>query len=304
MVRHHLASFDMCAIAVCAYCGEPALTGDERPEHVIPKAVNGRLVTRTVCDPCNRWAGKHIDQPWLDDTFVGHTRFTHAIPDSRGNILTYDPLLTGTTEDGTRVTLGRDGKPVALNSPVKRDPATGEIQIRARNQEDYERLLAREIKKAEAAGKTFSLGDAQEVSEQPHVEVVHSMIPGRWERMAAKLALGLLAETQPPAWRLSASADMLRERIHNLERVVGEVKIRKADSFDGFAQSPASAVVILTLANRPAAMVSLLGDFALFFPLADDMRGLDLAWVSDPIAPDRSAIGPMMEVIAKRQGVI
>lgn len=289
---------------ICAYCGQPALTGSERPEHVLPKAINSRLTTYAVCDPCNGWAGKHIDQPWLDDAFVGHARFMHEIPDSRGNILAYDPFLVGTADDGTRVALRRDGKPIALNSPVKRDDTTGEVQILARNQEDYERLLAREIKKAETIGKTVTFGEARQVSQQPRLTVSHHHYPGRWERMAAKVALGLLAETQPPAWRLTASAEMLRERIHDLERHADAVEMRNLDSFDGFAPSPASAVVAITLAGRPAAMVSLLGAFALFFPLADDMSGLDLAWVSDPIEPDRSAIGPAMEVIAKRQGVI
>jgi antitoxin (DNA-binding transcriptional repressor) of toxin-antitoxin stability system len=289
---------------ICAYCGQPVLSGRERPEHVLPKAVNGRLITHAVCDPCNGWAGQYVDQPWLDDAFVGHTRFIHRIPDSRGKILDHDPLLLGTAEDGTRVAVGRDGRPVALNSPVKRDTATGKVQIRARNQEDYKRLLTREIKKAEALGKTFTIGEAQEVSQQPHVEVPHQIYPGRWERMAAKVTLGLLAETQPPAWRQTASAEMLRERIHDLERPADAVEMRNLDTFNAFAPSPASAVVVLTLAGRPAAAVSLLGIFALYFPLEEDMSGLDLAWVSDPIEPERSTVGPMMEMIAKRQGVI
>jgi hypothetical protein len=227
-------------------------------------------------------------------------RFTHTIPDSRGNILEYDPLLTGTAPDGTRVALGREGKPVALNSPVTRNAATGEIQLLARNLPDYERLIAREAKKAKAAGLKLTLSPPQEVSDRPRVEASHRLYPGRWERMAAKLALGLLAETQPARWRSGASAGLLRERMHDLKRPADRVHIRNIDSFDAFAVAPASAVVVMTLAGRPAVVVSLMGAFALYFPLAADAIGLDIAWVSDPIEPERSAIGRFVEVIAER----
>jgi hypothetical protein len=285
---------------VCAYCAQQALTGNEDPEHVLPAAINARLTTNAVCNPCNRWAGRYIDQPWLDDVFVGHARFVHQIPDRRGKVLTHDPFLVGTTKDGTQIRMGKDGRPIALNSPVKRNPDTGDIQIIARNQADLDRLLAREIKKAEAAGKKLTAGKAQEVSHQPRVEASHQITPGAWERMAAKAVLGLLANTQPPAWRTSASADMLRQRLRNLDRPVNEVQMREAKIFHAFASAPASAVNIITIANRPCAGVSLLGTFAFYLELADDMRGVDITWVSDPMQPDRCAQGPLAEVLAKR----
>jgi hypothetical protein len=284
----------------CAYCGKPTLTGDEAPEHVLPLAINSRLTTDAVCNPCNRWAGRYIDQPWLDDVFVGHARFVHQIPDRRGDVLTHDPFLAGTTADGTRIRMGDGGRPIALNSPVKRNKDTGEIQIHARSQDDLDRLLAREIRKAETAGKTFTRGEQRAFEEKPSVKGSHQIEPGVWERMAAKAVLGLLAKTQPSSWRASESANTLRAMLHNLDRPINEVDMRQAHIFHTVAPPPTSLVNIITIAGHAWAGVSLLGQFAFCFALADDLHGVDVAWVSDPLAPTCSALGTFAEVLGRR----
>lgn len=139
--------------AVCAYCAKAVLGGDEDPEHAIPAAINGRFTTKTVCIPCNRWAGKEVDKPWLDDPFVQDLRVQAAIPDRRGNVLTRSPFLAGMAGDGRRVALGAGGTPELLNSVVDRDPETGLVKITAPDQSTLDKLIKRERDKAEAAGK-------------------------------------------------------------------------------------------------------------------------------------------------------
>jgi hypothetical protein len=124
--------------------------------------------------------------------------------------------------------------------------------------------------------------------------------PRRWERMAAKLVLGLLADTQPPEWRRGASATLLRQRMRDLARPIDAVHLRDAKPFNAFAAGPATAVVIKTFSRGPAAFVSLLGAFSLCFTLAEETAGIDLAWVSDPVHPDRSALGRFDEIVGKR----
>lgn len=289
---------------ICVYCALPKLTGSEDPEHVLPAAVNGRLVIKAACNPCNRWVGSNVDQPWLNELFVLSARYQHQIADRNGNVLDYDPLLAGATADGTRLRIGRDGQPVALNSPVLRDAQTGEVQIHAKDEEDLQRLTAREVQKATAAGKSASFGEAEWRSSQPTVTISHRVVPGRWERMAAKIMLGLLAETQPATWRLSKSADELRQRMHDEPRTATEVPLRSADAFHEWAPAPASAAAVICDGNERLACVSLMGVFAVKLDLADDLAGLDLAWVSDPLEPARSALGERSHVVAKRLGLL
>ncbi|MEJ7783724.1 MAG: HNH endonuclease [Solirubrobacteraceae bacterium] len=289
---------------ICAYCGQASLTGSERAEHILPAAINGRLTTKTVCDNCNTWAGQNIDQPWLDDLFVRVTRYEHKVPDRRGNIIESDPLLGGQTADGVRIRIGRDGKPTALNSPVKRDDDAGEVHIIAKDEEDLKRLMKREITKAEAAGKAVSFGQAQPTSRRPAVQVTNCIVPGRWERMAAKLMLGLLADTQPEAWRLADSARDLRQRMRDAPRPANQVRLEPTEAFEPFAAKPCTAAVVVTLDGHAIGRVSLMGMWAITLALCDDLLGVDLAYVSDPLRPSKNVLGGIEHVVGTRQGLL
>lgn len=284
---------------ICAYCGEPKLTGTENPEHVLPAAINGRFTTRSVCGDCNEWAGEKVDQPWLEDPFVGHTRFVHEIPNRYGKLIEFDPLLTGETEDGTRIAIDRDGRPHALNSPIVYDEEADQYTIKAKDHEDAERLRGRFERRAEDEGKTAELGPMEERSEHPQVEGAAVIHPGHWARMAAKVTLGYLAETRPPEWRTSPTAEMLRNRMRDFDSGP-EFPLLSADDFARFAPSPATALVLTSVADGVSALVSLMGIFVVRMSLGDDMEGIDRAWVSDPVDPARSVEGTLREVVGLR----
>ncbi|MHB8531428.1 MAG: hypothetical protein ACYDC2_01780 [Solirubrobacteraceae bacterium] len=112
--------------------------------------------------------------------------------------------------------------------------------------------------------------------------------------------LGLLADTQAAEWRRGASATLMRQRMRDLARPIDAVHLRDAKPFNAFAAEPATAVVIKTFARGPAAFVSLLGTFSLCFALAEETAGIDVALVSDPVHPDRSARGRFDESVGKR----
>lgn len=286
---------------VCAYCGEECLTGREDPEHVLPAAINARLTTRAVCTPCNRWAGERIDQPWLAETFVGGARYQHRIPDRYGEILAFDPFLQGVTPEGVRIKTGRGG-PVAENSQVVRDARQGTVSVTAPDQEALDKILERERRKVEAAGQRFSIGESRVVESRPLITGSGRVYPARWDRMAAKATLGLLARTQPAAWRRSVNAAYLRARMNDMTLKAKDVDVLTTEPVENVAPEPASMIVVHDFDGVTFVRVSLMGVFGLAWDLPERAPGLDLAWVSDPVDPARSALGTIHEVVAARAG--
>lgn len=278
------------------------MTGNEDPEHALPAAINARFTTYAVCDACNSWAGKHIDQPWLSDPFVLGLRFWHQIPDRDGNKPSHDPMLVGMTDDGRRVGLRADGRPELLNSPIREGKEAGEFHISAPDQETLGRMIDRVLRKVGKTRDEVELGEAQVTTERPWINAKAEIYPGSWERIAAKATLALLAGEMPESWRESESAERLRERMRDLTRKAADVALLSPEPFQGFAPKPCSAVVVTDTGGAPASHVSLLGQFRLAFPLGEDVRGVDRAWVSDPSQPTRSCAGPLARVVGERLG--
>ncbi|MGH3514264.1 MAG: hypothetical protein ACRDQV_18530 [Pseudonocardiaceae bacterium] len=73
-------------MARCFYCAAE-LDGVPVLEHVLPATINTGLTTRRVCNPCNRWAGGEVDQPWLETAEVREARLRWKVPDRRGKTI-------------------------------------------------------------------------------------------------------------------------------------------------------------------------------------------------------------------------
>jgi hypothetical protein len=202
---------------LCAYCLTAVLTGNEKPEHVIPASLGASLTVPTVCDACNEWAGREIDQPFLADSLLqAHRSLAGQRDPRRGKKArrVASPLLQGHTADGDFITVDPE-----TNRPVRRsqivDFGEDRQQIRASSQEDAERLLERARKRAAAEGKEIKIEQEERGEFQPEITVNFSMHTDVWRREAAKIGLAVGSLVYPPAWRLSADAHRLREWMHN-----------------------------------------------------------------------------------------
>lgn len=202
---------------ICAYCAATALTGGEKPEHVIPASLGSSLTVPTVCDACNEWAGREIDQPFLADSLLqAHRHLARQRDPRRGKKSrpVASPLLQGYTADGDFFTADPE-----TNKPVRRsrivDLGNDRQQIRASSPEEAERLLERARKRAAGEGKEIKIESEERGEIQPEITVDFTMHTDVWRREAAKIALAVGSHVYPPSWRLSADAHRLREWMHN-----------------------------------------------------------------------------------------
>jgi HNH endonuclease len=202
---------------LCAYCLRAVLTGDEKPEHPIPASLGASLTVPTVCDGCNEWAGREIDQPFLADQLLRtHRSLVDQRDPRRGKKARRvpSPLLRGHTEDGDFVTFDHEaGRPIKHSRIV--DLGEGRQQINADSQEEAERLLERARKRAAAEGKEIKIDGEGRDRVQPKITVNFSMRTDVWRREAAKIALAASSLVYPPSWRTSEDAHRLREWMHN-----------------------------------------------------------------------------------------
>jgi hypothetical protein len=202
---------------LCAYCLSTPLTGDEKPEHPIPASLGASLTVATVCDECNEWAGREIDQPFLGDGLLrSHRSLVGQLDPRRGKKArpTASPLLQGHTAEGDFVSVDPvTGKPMRRSRIV--DVDENRQQIRAGSEEEAMRLLDRARKRAASEGKEIKIESEERGQFQPEITVNFSMRTDVWRREAAKIGLAVGSLVYPSSWRSSDDASRLREWMHN-----------------------------------------------------------------------------------------
>jgi hypothetical protein len=283
---------------ICAYCGEPVLTGAERPEHPLPRALGSSLMVFTACDPCNAWAGREVDQPFLDDDWLLIHRADHDVRDPRhpGRPIRH-PLRRGFTEDyGERMEVRVDeGWKPHLGGRII-DKGNDEIQIVAGSQEQAEKLLRRVERDAAAEGKTVEMGEWEHSKGRPWININTRVNLGAWMRMAAKIALGVGSHIYDEGWRTSADAVELRRLMRECGLRSDDggplglfpMKLAKDDVLRRIADPPEHLIWFTRSSNGTTGIgVLLFGELIFGMPVDTAGRKLPpVAWALDPRRPD------------------
>lgn len=201
---------------LCAYCLTTVLIGNEKPEHPIPASLGASLTVPTVCDLCNKWAGREIDQPFLADQLLQAQRSLVDQRDPRRGRTRRigSPLLRGHSVDGDFFTFDYETKRPVMGSRIV-DLGNGRQQIRAGSVAEAERLMERVRKRAAAEGKEVKIEEEERGEARPTINARVMMRTDVWRREAAKIALAVGSFVYPPTWRLSEDAHRLREWMHN-----------------------------------------------------------------------------------------
>lgn len=187
---------------------------------MIPAALGASLSVSTVCDPCNEWAGREIDQPFLADPLLREYRSGADQRDPRRGgkaRRVTSQLLRGFTDDGDHVRFDHETRRPVMGSRIL-DLGDGRVQVRAGSEEEGERLRKRVEAKAAAEGKRATVESVERVKHRPTIKGTMVIRTDVWRREAAKIGLGVGSTVYPPSWRRSGDAHRLREWMHDRDR--------------------------------------------------------------------------------------
>jgi hypothetical protein len=297
---------------ICAYCTATVLTGGEKPEHALPGSLGSSLTVQTVCDPCNEWAGREIDQPFLADSLLQTHRSLVGQRDprrGRKGRRVPSPLLQGHTADGDFFTVDPETYKSVRRSRIV-DLGDDRQQIRASSPEEAQRLLERARKRAATEGKEIKIEGEERGELQPNITVNFSMRTDVWRREAAKIALAVGSHVYPPSWRLSADAHRLREWMHNRDSSTEDGQApplvpTHVEEGSWIAEGDEHLVFFMRFRDGVYVCVCLFG--ASYFAIPVDTTGLPVpqeAWRLDWRKPSKSGLTTwddlLMDTVVRR----
>lgn len=271
----------------CAYCGLERLDGNQRPEHPIPLVLGSRLTVFTVCDECNRRAGKDVDTPWLKHLFVQEKRAKSGVTDSRHKSRPIrEPFLNGVflDEDGHRVVV-EDGVPRYPGSIVHGDDG---ISIAAETPERAAELFERLERQLAREGKKITdYSQKRQTEHRPWLKRKYAMSMSSGVRMGAKLGLAFAAEAFDEEWRTTAEAEQLRTWLWSDKPTNSQGNalawVPSTEDEHPFAEPPTHVAHFLPLEDATALLVLVFGTLGFTVPVAPaGIARPTMAWCLEP----------------------
>lgn len=277
---------------ICPYCARPCLIGGEKPEHPIPAALGASLSVDTVCEPCNAWSGREIDQPFLEDDWVLEYRSQSGVVDPRRGSRARPPrspfLRGGFTEEGDFVSLDEHGQPQMRSRII--DLGEGRFEIRASSEEEVARLLRRVERRT---GKTAKLEAVTQHSSQPRIRNQIIVKPVIWQRMAAKIGLAVGSVVYDLDWRTGLDAGRLREWLNGEDAATEDGQSSgfvprqvSGTPFEGFCENGEHLLLFLRSGEGTHLAVVLFGAVSFSVPVETSGEPTRrTAWRLDPKRP-------------------
>ena len=81
----------------CLFCKQNS-SDSKSVEHIIPESLGNTasiLPKGIVCDKCNNYFSRKIEQPFLESIDIKTLRFRQAIPNKRGRVPSVNGILNG-----------------------------------------------------------------------------------------------------------------------------------------------------------------------------------------------------------------
>lgn len=192
----------------CPYCTPDGPDGPYNDEHVIPAKLGGNLVIRAH-EKCNSQSALFIDNPLMANPDVEMLRGLSGVVNTRTGRRRGSQFV-GLLEDDARALLRADSGEVVLEQVGVGDPQVADedglftftlphSSSPATIEKQTERVLA-ELRDR-FPGKTVELVNQERRKGTVKIERSWNLDPAVWPRFVAKIALGVLHQTMPAAWR-------------------------------------------------------------------------------------------------------
>jgi hypothetical protein len=271
----------------CWYCGNTSLREDDPPEHIVPAAIGGTLVTNKVCFACNQRASREVDQRFLGEWSVLLARREQMILGRRGE---RPPKLPqrATLEDGTRVEVDVWGGSWETRPQPIVERIGEEYHVRAADEEEVQRIKRDLEHKAADRGETLIAGEPLLRGLPSTVKVSFTFRPNVWLRMTAKMALGTASLVWDDSW---LSTPPGRELIATLwdpdprtpeGQPAGLIPIRPKGPLKHFCEPPEHLLFFTGGSDQSKFVAILLGSEVVGLPLMrNDQPHPQTAWLMD-----------------------